>query len=48
MIGVSKGHGAHTILETGGADPIVKSFECAAYGVLSIVLVILLLVTNIV
>lgn len=30
MTGVSKGHGAHIILET-GADPIVKGLERAAY-----------------
>ena len=46
-MGMSKGHGVHIIPETSGADRIVKSFECAAYGVLSIVLVILLPVTNI-
>lgn len=46
-MGLSKGHGAHIILETGGTDPIVESFERVTYGVLSIVLVILLLVTNI-
>lgn len=46
-MGMSKGHGAHIILEIGGTDPIVESFERATYGVLSIVLVILLLVTNI-
>lgn len=26
-MGLSKGHGAHIILETGGTDPIVESFE---------------------
>lgn len=40
-MGVTKGHGAHIILENGGADPIAKSFECAACALLSIALVIL-------
>lgn len=40
-MGVTKGHGAHIILENGGADPITKSFECAACALLSIALVIL-------
>ena len=30
-MGVSKGHGAHIVLETGGVGPIFKSLECAAY-----------------
>lgn len=29
---VTKGHGADIILETGGAETILKSFQCAAYG----------------
>ncbi|CAG7978796.1 unnamed protein product [Penicillium salamii] len=32
VMDVTKGHGADIILETGGAETILKSFQCAAYG----------------